>query len=125
MTPLSARVVLDLAQRSARGRRGTLRFEGSGMPAARSQVSGSGDPDATITVHDQRAWPAILRRGSRGLAESYIAGWWDTDDLTAVVRVALRRTTELRRIPRHDGAPFRRARGGGAATPAAEQAPGP
>ena len=27
----------------------------------------------------------MLRRGSRGMAESYMAGWWDTDDLTAVV----------------------------------------
>jgi cyclopropane-fatty-acyl-phospholipid synthase len=97
MPPLSGRLVLGLAQRSSRDHRGTLRFEGGGMPAARRQVSGAGDPDATVVVHDQRTWTALLRRGSRGLAESYIAGWWDTDDLTAVVRVALRRTTGLRR----------------------------
>ncbi len=96
MPPLSGRLVLGLAQRSSRGRPGTLRFEGGGMPGARPQVSGTGDPDATVVVHDQRTWPALVRRGSRGMAESYIAGWWDTDDLTAVVRVALRRTTGLR-----------------------------
>jgi cyclopropane-fatty-acyl-phospholipid synthase len=96
MTSLSGRIVLGLAQRSSGGRRGTLRFEGSGTPGARALRSGTGDPDATIVVHDQRTWPAVLRRGSRGLAESYIAGWWDTDDLTAVVRVAFRRTTTLR-----------------------------
>ena len=96
MPPLSGRLVLGLAQRSSRSRHGTLRFEGSGLPGARAQVSGTGDPDATVVVHDHRTWPALLHRGSRGLAESYIAGWWDTDDLTAVVRVALRRTTGLR-----------------------------
>ena len=98
MNPLSGRVVIDLAQRSSGGRRGTLRFEGSGMPTARSVVSGSGDPDATVVVHDQRTWPALLQRGSRGMAESYMAGWWDTDDLTGVVRIALRRTAGLRQL---------------------------
>jgi cyclopropane-fatty-acyl-phospholipid synthase len=96
MPPLSGRLLLGLAQRSSRGHAGTLRFEGAGMPGSRPQVSGTGDPDATVVVHDQRTWPALLRGGSRGMAESYIAGWWDTDDLTAVVRVALRRTTGLR-----------------------------
>jgi cyclopropane-fatty-acyl-phospholipid synthase len=98
MTPLSARIVLGLAQRSSGAGRGTLRFEGSGIHGMRALTSGSGDPGATIVVHDQRTWPAVLRRGSHGLAESYIAGWWDTDDLTAVVRVAFRRTTALRQF---------------------------
>ena len=98
MPPLSGRLVLQLAQRSARGRPGTLHFEGGGMPGARPQASGTGEPDATVVVHDQRTWAALVRRGSRGMAESYIAGWWDTDDLTAVVRVALRRTAGLRRF---------------------------
>ena len=98
MTPLSERLVLGLAQRSSRGRRVSLRFEGSAMPAAQDIGSGSGDPDASIMVHDQRTWSALLQRGSRGLAESYIAGWWDTDDLTAVVRSALRCTVGLRQF---------------------------
>jgi cyclopropane-fatty-acyl-phospholipid synthase len=96
VTRTSARIVLGLAARAARGRPGTLRFEGAGTPRARPIVTGSGVPEATIVVHDQRAWSAALRRGSVGLAESYIAGWWDTDDLTAVVRLASRRTTALR-----------------------------
>ena len=107
MTPLSGRLVLGLAQRSSRGRPVSLRFEGSDMPAAQAGVSGPGDPDATIVVHDQRMWSALLRRGSRGMAESYIAGWWDTDDLTAVVRGAFRCTTGLRQFldktARHSG----------------------
>ena len=98
MTPMGGHLVLGLAQRSARGRPGRCASRAAAMPGARPRVSGSGDPDATIVVHDQRTWSAVLRRGSRGMAESYIAGWWDTDDLTAVVRVAFRRTTALRQF---------------------------
>jgi cyclopropane-fatty-acyl-phospholipid synthase len=96
VTSPSGRLVLGLAQRSSGDGRGTLRFEGSGMPGGRAVVNGSGDPEASIVVHDERTWSALLRRSSRGLAESYLAGWWDTDDLTTVVRVASRRTTGLR-----------------------------
>ena len=98
MSPASAALLLNLARRAGERRPGTLRFEGSGVPGPGPVVTGSGDPDVTIVVHDLRAWSATLRAGSTGLAESYIAGWWDTDDLTAVVRLALRRTTSLRRI---------------------------
>jgi cyclopropane-fatty-acyl-phospholipid synthase len=68
------------------------------MPRGRPLTSGAGDPGPTIVVQDERTWSALLRRGSRGLAESYMAGWWDTDDLTAVVQVAIRRTTGLRQF---------------------------
>jgi cyclopropane-fatty-acyl-phospholipid synthase len=98
MSRTSASLLLHLARRAGRARPGTLRFEGSGVPGTTPVVTGSGDPDVTIVVHDQRAWSATLRGGSTGLAESYIAGWWDTDDLTAVVRLAFRRTTALRQF---------------------------
>jgi cyclopropane-fatty-acyl-phospholipid synthase len=97
MSSLNERLVLGLAQRSSPGDRGTLRIEGGGLSGkAPAAVSGRGDPEATVVVHDPRTWTALLRRGSRGLAESYVAGWWDTDDLTAVVRIAFRRTAGLR-----------------------------
>jgi len=98
MSRTSAHLLLELARRAGRERPGTLRFEGSGVPGPRPVVTGSGDPDVTIVVRDPRAWSATLRGGSTGLAESYIAGWWDTDDLTAVVRLAFRRTTALRQF---------------------------
>ncbi len=98
MSRTSAHLLLELARRAGRERRGTLRFEGSGAPGRSPVVTGSGEPDVTIVVHDPRAWSATLRGGSTGLAESYIAGWWDTDDLTAAVRLAFRRTTALRRF---------------------------
>ena len=50
---------------------------------------GSGAPAATIELHDPRFW-RMLMRGSRGLAESYIEGDWDSPDLVAVIRLAAR-----------------------------------
>ncbi len=55
---------------------------------------GVGAPHATIEVHSPQFWRALLR-GSRGLAESYADGLWDTPDLTAVIRVAARNATVI------------------------------
>ena len=98
MTDAGARLLVDLARRGGRRHPGTLRFEGAGLPGARPVETGSGDPVVTVVVHDRRAWSAVLRRGSLGLADSYIAGWWDADDLTEVVRIAYRRTAALRQF---------------------------
>jgi cyclopropane-fatty-acyl-phospholipid synthase len=53
------------------------------------RVYGSGSPQATVVIRDPRAFTA-LRRGGKGLAESYIDGWWDSPDVTAVIEVAAR-----------------------------------
>jgi cyclopropane-fatty-acyl-phospholipid synthase len=50
---------------------------------------GAGPPTATIDVHDSRFWP-MLMHGSRGLAEAYAQGMWDSPDLVAVIRLAAR-----------------------------------
>jgi cyclopropane-fatty-acyl-phospholipid synthase len=97
MADRSAVLALDLLKRAAGPGRGTLRFAGRGIPGSASAVSGSGDPEVTVEVHDARAFAAVLRGGTVGLATSYRDGWWDTDDLTAVVRVLSRRTEGLRR----------------------------
>jgi cyclopropane-fatty-acyl-phospholipid synthase len=57
---------------------------------------GPGEPLARVTVHDRRAYGALLRSASVGLGASYVAGWWDSDDLTAVVRALARDTRSLR-----------------------------
>ena len=98
MTEASARLLVDLARRGAHRHPGTLQFQGAGLPGGRGVVTGSGEPVATVVVHDPRAWSAVLRHGSLGLADSYIAGWWDTDDLTDVVRIAYRRTSASRQF---------------------------
>jgi len=65
--------------------RGALEVDGVGG----AWKAGSGDRPCRITVNDERAYGAILRRGSVGFAESYVAGWWDTDDLTGLVRLLI------------------------------------
>ena len=55
---------------------------------------GRGAPHATLDVHDPAFWPALLR-GSRGLAESYADGLWDSPDLTALIRLGARNAAQL------------------------------
>jgi cyclopropane-fatty-acyl-phospholipid synthase len=71
----------------------------------RETVFGSGAPQATVHVHDPRAWPQILR-GSRGIGEAYMDGLWDTPDLTAVIRVAARNVGAIDDV-RHRLSPIR------------------
>jgi cyclopropane-fatty-acyl-phospholipid synthase len=55
---------------------------------------GRGAPHATVDVHSPRFWRALLR-GSRGLAESYADGLWDSPDVTALIRLAARNAAQL------------------------------
>ena len=68
-----------------RGRHGQLRVEGVGG----GWQAGEGSPSVRVTVHDGRTYWAVLRHGSEGLAESYIARWWDCDDLTGLTQLLL------------------------------------
>jgi len=61
-------------------------------------VASSDDPRATVTVLSPAAWRAVLTGGSVGLGLSYAYGWWDTDDLVALVRIAARNTDGLPRV---------------------------
>jgi cyclopropane-fatty-acyl-phospholipid synthase len=58
---------------------------------------GSGPPAATIVVRSARMWRMGLA-GSRGLADAYAAGMWDSPDLVALVRLAARNASGLDRI---------------------------
>jgi cyclopropane-fatty-acyl-phospholipid synthase len=57
-------------------------------------VFGSGDPHGRIDIRSPAAWPLLLR-GSRGLAESYARGHWDSPDLAGLIRVAARNTEPI------------------------------
>jgi cyclopropane-fatty-acyl-phospholipid synthase len=61
------------------------------------RVYGSGPPAATIVVRSRRTWRMALT-GSRGLAEAYARGLWDSPDLTALVRLAARNAPGLDRL---------------------------
>lgn len=52
-------------------------------------------PSATLHVNDWRACGRILRAGDIGFAESYEAGWIDSPDITAVLRLAIRNEKAL------------------------------
>jgi cyclopropane-fatty-acyl-phospholipid synthase len=73
---------------------------------------GHGAPEATVVVRDPRAYRLLLK-GSRGMAEAYRDGLWDSPDLTAVVRVAARNVTGLDEVRRRLSPlrePFQRGR---------------
>ncbi len=56
-------------------------------------------PHAVVAVRSPRAWPLLLK-GSSGMAEAYARGYWDTPDLTALIRIAARNTQELDAVRR-------------------------
>jgi cyclopropane-fatty-acyl-phospholipid synthase len=63
----------------------------------RRHTFGSGPPAATIHVRSPHLW-RMLMRGSRGLAESYAAAYWDSPDLVAVIRLAARNAVLIDRV---------------------------
>ena len=58
---------------------------------------GSGPPAALIHVNRPEFWRRLMR-GSRGLAESYADGAWDSPDLVAVIRLAARNAVLIDRV---------------------------
>jgi cyclopropane-fatty-acyl-phospholipid synthase len=79
----------------ARLRSGRLELTDTDGEVHRFGPGGEG-PSAAVTIRDPRAWAALLH-GSRGLAESYVDGWWESDDLVALIRVAARNAGALDR----------------------------
>jgi len=51
---------------------------------------------AQVTVRDPGVWRSLLR-GSTGMAETYMAGDWDADDLLALIRIGARNMRGLDR----------------------------
>jgi cyclopropane-fatty-acyl-phospholipid synthase len=76
------------------------------------RVYGSGPPAATMVVRRSRTWRMGLS-GSRGLAEAYAAGHWNSPDLVALVSLAARNASGLDRLRARLGpvrTPVQRAR---------------
>jgi len=56
-----------------------------------SRTFGNGHgPRVTLHVNDRRFYRSAAMGGSVGAAEAYMEGWWDTDDLPALIRVLVR-----------------------------------
>jgi cyclopropane-fatty-acyl-phospholipid synthase len=76
------------------------------------RVYGSGPPGATVRIDSARTWPKLLR-GSRGMAEAFAQGLWDSPDLAALIRLAARNSGGLDRLGKRVAAvrwPLQRAR---------------
>ncbi|CAG2160994.1 SAM-dependent methyltransferase [Cupriavidus numazuensis] len=84
-TSLFARLFLAALKRVAVGHLVLLRPDGEETIYGDPHEA----PGARLMLLDWRACEAILRAGDIGFAEAYRAGWVDTPDLGAVLRVAL------------------------------------
>jgi cyclopropane-fatty-acyl-phospholipid synthase len=85
---LARRIVLSVLRRIEIGRLTVVEPDGARL------TFGRGAPEATVRINDARAWRMVLK-GSRGMAEAYRDGLWDSPDLTAVIRVGARNVTGL------------------------------
>ncbi|MFP4513611.1 MAG: class I SAM-dependent methyltransferase [Acidimicrobiales bacterium] len=61
-----------------------------------------GPPDSdlavTVSVPAVATYRAVLLRGSAGMGEAYVDGWWDCDDLPTLVRILARNLPRLDRV---------------------------
>jgi cyclopropane-fatty-acyl-phospholipid synthase len=67
------------------------------VEAGERQRFGTGSPAAILEVHSPRLWPK-LARGSRGLADAYEQGLWDSADLVALICLAALNATGTDRV---------------------------
>jgi cyclopropane-fatty-acyl-phospholipid synthase len=84
---LARRVVVRLLRRVRAGELTLIEESGT-------LVLGEGAPHVVVRVSSPRLWPLLLR-GSRGMAEAYVEGLWEAEDLVKVVRVAARNVQGL------------------------------
>lgn len=87
VTDHAARLAVQVAVRRWAGGQVTVVEDGRRAPVAGPPP---GEGTVVVTVHHPATYRYLLRHGSVGLGRSYAAGWWDTDDLVALVRVLTR-----------------------------------
>ena len=67
--------------------------EDSGM-----SVLGHGGTCAHMTIHDQRVWGMTATAGGNGLGDAYMRGYWDTPDLTGLLRLLAHNVDRINRL---------------------------
>ena len=73
---------------------GSLTIQENGDVVARFGTDES-DLRATVNIKDVQAYRRLLLGGSVGAGEAFMDGLWDSDDVTAVVRVFARNLSTL------------------------------
>ena len=92
-TPAAARTVLKLLKGL---RHGSLTLQ---LPDGSMQRFGSEAlPHATLHLNNWNVFSAALKSGDIGFAESYIAGDWNTPNLTELLRILVKNRTEVEQV---------------------------
>ncbi|MCU1498620.1 MAG: cyclopropane-fatty-acyl-phospholipid synthase [Acidimicrobiales bacterium] len=65
-------------------------IEPDGTVTTHGSITGPDGLDVTVHVHTAAVWKEVALRASRGLGQSYIDGWWTTDDLVGLVQLLIR-----------------------------------
>ncbi len=73
-------------------------FGSAGVNDKSSSAVGRHSLHVTLTIHDSAVYRQLLFGGSIALADSYINGEWDTDDLTGLIRLAARNLAVLNKL---------------------------
>lgn len=64
----------------------------------KQQGSSNNQFSADITIHDERFYKAIMTKGSIGMAEAYRDGWVDSEDMVALLQLAIANKTVLTEV---------------------------
>ena len=92
-TPAAARTVLKLLKGL---RHGSLTLQ---LPDGSMQRFGSEAlPHATLHLNNWNVFSAALKSGDIGFAESYIAGDWNTPNLTELLRILVKNRAEVEQV---------------------------
>ena len=73
-------------------------FGGASDSSISSSAVGRHSLHVTLRIYDPIVYRQLLLGGSIALADSYINGEWDTDDLTGLIRLAARNLTVLNKL---------------------------
>ena len=78
----------------SRLRGGTLAIRDGGS----THVLGHGGEAVHMTIHDRRTWGMVATGGGNGLGAAYMRGYWDTPDLTGLLRLLARNLDRINRL---------------------------
>ncbi|CAN5591199.1 cyclopropane-fatty-acyl-phospholipid synthase family protein [soil metagenome] len=82
------KVLMTLLARLSGGRLTVI--EADGTVTSHGATTGPEGIDVTVHLHTPAVWKEVALKASRGLGESYIDGWWTTDDLVGLVQLLIR-----------------------------------